>query len=116
VLCLSKIKWRSPEEYYDLGLNQQVDVYSLGNNMYALLTGLWVFYDTDDHKTVTKRVKAGKKPYIDPRYKERSLADAKLAEIIDKCHSYYAKDRPSIFEIVIFLRDALKEARESDKH
>lgn len=106
--------WRSPEEYFDHDLNQQVDVFSLGNNMYSLLTGLWIFYDEDDSEKVKKRVKAGQKPYIDPRYKERSLAEAKLADIIDKCHSYYPEDRPSVFEIVKILRDALKEIRGSE--
>ena len=42
------MKWRSPEEYYDKDLDQQVDVYSLGNNMYSILTGLWIFYDEKD--------------------------------------------------------------------
>jgi len=106
--------WRSPEEYFDGDLDQQVDVFSLGNNMYSLLTGLWVFYDEDDSDKIPERVKAGEKPYIDPRYKKRSLAEAKLAEIIDRCHSYYAQDRPSISEIVKFLRGALKEVRASE--
>lgn len=102
--------WRSPEEYFDRDLDQQVDVFSLGNNMYSLLTGLWVFYEGDEN--VAKRVKAGEKPYIDPRYTHRSLAEARLAEIIDKCLSYYPEDRPSIFEVVKFLRNALKEVRQ----
>ncbi|KAL3935701.1 MAG: hypothetical protein SGBAC_008829 [Bacillariaceae sp.] len=32
--------WRSPEEYKDEPLNEKIDVWSLGNNMYTLLTGL----------------------------------------------------------------------------
>eukprot|EP00536_Pseudo-nitzschia_multiseries_P008452 jgi/Psemu1/198075/e_gw1.214.32.1 len=101
--------WRSPEEYFDADLNEQVDVYSLGNNMYSLLTGLWVFYDEENDKKVQKRVMNREKPFIDPRYKKKGLAEAKLAEIIAKCHSYVPEDRPSIFEVVRFLRDALQE-------
>lgn len=111
-MCSSKIKWRSPEEYFDHGLNEKVDVYSLGNNMYSLLTGLYPFFDEEHTKQIQERVKAGEKPYIDQRYNESSMAEAKLAEIIDRCHSYDPDDRPSIFEIVEFLRDALKKIRE----
>ena len=82
--------------------------------MYSLLTGLWVFYDTDSDRTIQKRVKEGEKAYIDPRYKERSLAEAKIAEIIDQCHEYNPDDRPSIFEVVKFLREALEEFNEME--
>ena len=113
------IQWRSPEEYFDYDLDEQVDVFALGNNMYSLLTGLWPFYDEDKTKVAQARVKSGVKPFIDPRYlKEKSLAEAKLAEIIDRCYAHKPEDRPSIFEVVEFLRDALKQFREqqtSDK-
>ena len=105
------IQWRSPEEYFDKDLNEQVDIFSLGNNMYSLLTGLYVFYDTDNDEKIQERAKEGEKAYIDPRYKERSLAEAKLAEIIGQCHSFKPKDRPSIFQVVKFLRDALEEVK-----
>lgn len=108
------IKWRSPEEYFDYDLTQQVDVFSLGNNMYSLLTGLWPFFSENNTEKVKERVKTGEKPYIDPRYKERSTAEAKLAEIIDQCHSYHPEDRPSVFEIVKFLRHALKHVKENE--
>jgi serine/threonine protein kinase len=45
-------QWRSPEEYFDHPLNEKVDVFSLGNNMYSLLTGLWPFYDEEDDQEV----------------------------------------------------------------
>jgi serine/threonine protein kinase len=31
--------WRAPEEYFDYPLSEKIDVWSLGNNMYSLLTG-----------------------------------------------------------------------------
>ena len=78
-----------------------------------MLTGLCPFYDTEEDSVVQNRVKNGLKAFIDPRYfKERSLAEAKLAEIINRCYAYKPEDRPSVFEVVEFLRDALKEIRE----
>lgn len=78
--------------------------------MYSLLTGLWVFYDEQKTSTVQKRVKKGEMAYIDPRYKERSVEEAKLAEAIHWCHQFLPEDRPSIFQLVEFLRKAVEEA------
>ena len=77
--------------------------------MYGLLTGLMVFHEAAHYGEVQHRVGLGEKAYIDPRYKERSLAEAKLIEIIDRCHEYYQEDRPSIFEVVDLLSQALEE-------
>lgn len=41
------LQWRSPEEYKDGLLNEKIDIWSLGNNMYALLTGLNPIYWTN---------------------------------------------------------------------
>ena len=80
----------------------------MGNNMYSLLTGMMPFHG-EDFGDVQSYVRERKKPFIDPRYRERSLAEAKLVEIIEKCHQSYPWDRPSIFEVVAFLRDALED-------
>ena len=43
--------YRSPEEMKDEELNEKIDVWSLGNNIYSLLhDGLWIFYYLDDEK------------------------------------------------------------------
>uniref|UniRef100_A0A7S4EG67 Protein kinase domain-containing protein n=1 Tax=Pseudo-nitzschia australis TaxID=44445 RepID=A0A7S4EG67_9STRA len=105
--------WRSPEEYHDEYLTEQVDVFSLGNNMYGLLTGSMVFYEIESYGEIQDLVGDGEKAYIDPRYKERSLAEAKLVEIINQCHEYYPEDRPSIFEVVDMLWQALEEVNEA---
>ena len=56
VVCLSHFlqlkKYRSPEEFAARDLNEQIDVFSFGNNIYALLTGLWVFYENEDDGVV----------------------------------------------------------------
>jgi serine/threonine protein kinase len=101
--------WRSPEEYYDDPLDEKVDVYSLGNNMYSVLTGLWVFYDSTSERDTVKRVTGAEKPWIDPRYKDGDLAEAKLAEIIPRCLEYFPQKRPSVFDLVGWLREAVEE-------
>jgi hypothetical protein len=59
------------------------------------------------------RVKNGEATYIDQRYKTRSLAEAKLVEIIELCYAHEPDNRPRIFEVAEFLRKALKEANEA---
>ena len=41
-------QYRSPEEFSGNDLDEQIDVFSFGNNLYALLTGLWVYYENRD--------------------------------------------------------------------
>jgi len=44
--------YRSPEEFDAADLNEKIDIFSLGNNFYALLTGLWPFYENEDDGVV----------------------------------------------------------------
>mmetsp|Transcript_37319 Transcript_37319/g.90613 ORF Transcript_37319/g.90613 Transcript_37319/m.90613 type:complete len:258 (+) Transcript_37319:706-1479(+) len=101
--------WRSPEEYKDEALNEKIDVWSLGNNMYTLLTGLDPFpwLHSDDMKPLVKR---GDTAYIDPRFWNRSKEEGKLAEIIKQCFEYNPNLRPSVFKIVERLSRAVTES------
>lgn len=108
--------WRAPEEYHDDPLNEKIDVYSLGNNMYALLTGVSVFYDEEDIDQVQRRVKSGEMPYIDPRWQERSFAERKMIEIMEKMWTYDPDERVDIFEVITFLREAYEETRRNHMH
>lgn len=49
---LELLQYRSPEEDQDMALNEKIDVYSLGNNFYSILTGLWIHYDVQDDTVV----------------------------------------------------------------
>lgn len=106
----SPAQWRSPEEYFDNPLDEKIDIFSFGNNLYSTLTGLSPFYDTCYHtKEVQERVKKGDKPYIDPRWRTNSFAEGKIVELIERCFEYDPEDRIDIFEAVRFLRDAVEE-------
>eukprot|EP00978_Attheya_sp_CCMP212_P012268 scaffold30482_cov53-Attheya_sp.AAC.6 len=97
---------RSPEEWRDGELDESIDVFSLGNNIYSILTGLWVYYDTKDDDAVHEKSISGELPYIDPRYRTRSYAEGKLVEAIELCWPYEPAERADIFKIVAFLREA----------
>lgn len=62
-----------------------------------------------------KRILSNNTAYIDPRWKDHSMAEGKLADIIPLCWATAASERVSIFEIVELLRDALKEVKEPKK-
>lgn len=102
-------QYRSPEEYSERDLNEKLDVYSFGNNIYGLLTGLWVFYENEDDELVQKMVVNGTQAFIDERYRTRSYIEGRLVELMEKCWTYDPKKRISIFEAVAFLKETVKE-------
>ena len=104
--------WRSPEEYKNEPLTEAIDVWSLGNNLYGLLTGVNPLYDFDTGP-VPKRIIHGETGYIDPRYFKRSKAEKSLAVVIQKCYKYLPEDRPTVFEVVQELDRAVSEVLEA---
>ncbi len=90
-------------------MNEQIDVFSFGNNIYGLLTGLWVFYDVDDDGVVHQKLIDGTRAYIDPRWKERSYIEAKMMELTEKCWIADVDERIDIFGAVKGLRAIKKE-------
>ena len=134
-----KHKWRAPEEYLDRPLDEKIDIWSLGNNMYSLLTGskchtegdfsqlitcrsylctflnflVYPFYDSK-YEDVSRKVSEGLTGFIDPRYMNRSFAEAKLAEVIPQCWIYDARQRIDIIQLVDFLRIAVRQNSERE--
>ncbi len=96
--------WRAPEEYLDDALDEKIDVFSFGNNLYSLLTGAFVYYFEDDYKKIKQMVIHGNMTVIDPVYRSRSYVEGKLVEIIEKCWAYKVNDRPSIFQVIDELK------------
>lgn len=103
-------KMRAPEEFVPDILDEKIDIFSLGNSFYGLLTGLWPHY-YDDNETAQRKVVRGIMPYIDKRWKNNSFAEGQLVRAIEMCHHREPDDRSDIFTIVNFLRDAVAENR-----
>ena len=107
--------YRAPEEFSNHRLDEKIDVWSMGNNLYALLTGLWVFYEIDDDKAIHKKAIDGEISFIDPRYETNSFAEGKMVEIMKRCWVYDPKYRADIFEVVEFLENAVEENRRREQ-
>jgi serine/threonine protein kinase len=95
-------------------LDEQIDIFSYGNNLYTVLTGLPPFYTTDE-KGAAEMVKRGKKPFIDPRWRNNSFAEGKIVELIELCYPFKPEDRITIFEAIKFLREAVAENERRNK-
>ena len=107
-------KMRAPEEFVPDILNEKIDIFSLGNSYYGLLTGLWPHY-FDDNEAAQRKVMRGKMPYIDKRWKDNSFAEGQLVRAIEMCHHREPDDRSDIFAIVKFLRVAADENRRREQ-
>jgi serine/threonine protein kinase len=105
--------FRAPEEYFDKPLDEMIDVYSFGNNIYVLLTGLWPFYNYSDDRVeeVQEMIRNGETPFLDLRYGNESLAEAFLIEIMVDCWSYHPEDRPDMISIVRQLKAAKQDVK-----
>lgn len=104
-------QYRAPEEFAAKDLDEKIDIFSFGNNVYALMTGLWPFYDNDDDTLVQSEIIDGKQAFIDKRYRTRSYGEEKMVELIEMCWRYKPEDRPSMFEIVRFLERTSEETK-----
>lgn len=83
-------------------------MYSFGNNIYALLTGLWPFHELKDNEEVQKRIIDGQLPSVDSRFEEGSYAEQKLLQVLQKCWIYDPADRTDIFKVVALLKEAVE--------
>ena len=99
-------------EYYLRGgsdVNESSDIFAYGNTLYGLLTGLYIFYDTDSDKEMRERLRNGILPAIDPRYRTRSYIEGRLVQIIEQCWSFSPARRPSASQILEYLLETKKQ-------
>ena len=97
--------FRAPEENVDAPLTEKIDVFSLGNVFYSVLTGIMVFVNRSSSEAHQRIVDGITEPIADIYYE--SPSSAALAEAIEMCWTYDVEERPTIFEIVQFLEKAV---------
>jgi len=101
-------RFRAPEEYA-YNMDEKIDLFSFGNTIYAILTGLWNFYDIDDDEVAVKKIRNGTRPYVDPRWKKRSYVESKMVEVMEQCWIHNSMERIDIFQVVKQLREIKEE-------
>ena len=100
--------FRSPEELACVDCTEQMDTYSMGNNIYVLLTGLWPFYQVGNRRKTQGEIadrKVQAKPYVDARLRNRSSIESGLIAVMEQLWEYDPNRRISIFEAVRQLRE-----------
>jgi len=100
-------EYRAPEEYaYDVE-TEKVDVYSLGNVLYWLLTGKepWHDYQT---RHVYQLVKMGQRPKIpDQIYNSTGVFERYMIQAIEKAWIHDFQERPGALEVANTIKEGL---------
>jgi serine/threonine protein kinase len=101
--------FRSPQKLKHRDTDESADVFALGLIMYTILTGFMPFYERPNWDASIQALKDGEKPFIDPRYRNRSLIESRLVDIMEATWAYDIQDRVNVFQVVRGLRDTVKE-------
>jgi Protein kinase domain len=110
--------FHAPEEFVGSYVDESTDIWSVGNMIFILLTGLWPYYDLPYSRRVELQqlTIAGELPYINPAYKRRSLIEHRLIEVMNLCYKREPADRIDIFQVLQHLRHTAKlHAQEQEK-
>ena len=104
-------KFRSPEEYAYEVETEKIDVYSMGNVFYAIVSGTMPF-EGEKQEKAKKNVMQGKRPKIPSEIKESDdIAIQAILTAPEACWKQDPKDRPPATEI----RDELKSVMDRIK-
>jgi hypothetical protein len=77
------------------------------------LTGLYPFYQYHDQKARVVQAKVldeKETPYVDPRYRARSVIEGALVAIMEQCWTWDPDDRVRINTVVQQLKELKSEA------
>ena len=101
---------RSPEEYAYHLETEKIDIYSMGNIFYSLLTGLYPFENEEiTEKEAQRKVRKGGRPAIDEKFqKSEDPYELALLKIIEMCWIQDPKDRASAAQVLGFISSELK--------
>jgi Protein kinase domain len=126
-------QFRAPEEYARESKTEKLDIYSLGNLMYTIVTGRWPWDDFHENKRKRRQrgksamtefkefILAGKRPHVEAELLESKDPNIQaMLKAMDMCWKQDPHDRSSAREIQQFLMPYLrmdtKKAREVESH
>ncbi len=107
--------WRAPEEYsYELE-TEKVDVYSLGNVLYFLLTGEnpWNGYAA---KEIYEKVKKGERPEIPKEIQDSDVIfDRYMIQAMQMAWTHDKDERPGALDVAQKLKQGLEEYKTNQR-
>jgi hypothetical protein len=100
---------RAPEEYLYEPESEKIDIYSLGNVFYSLLTDQWPFAN-EESKSAQQKIINGKRPHISSRFRDSNQTEYKaLLKAIEMCWNHVPEKRATADEIANYLENIPKE-------
>lgn len=101
--------FRSPEEYERDLETEKIDVYSMSNIFYSLLTELWPFRD-EEEKTAQRHIKEGKRPTLPKRILEtKDPSEIAILKAMKMGWEHKPEKRPTAKAIADFLDSELSK-------
>mmetsp|Transcript_7133 Transcript_7133/g.11294 ORF Transcript_7133/g.11294 Transcript_7133/m.11294 type:complete len:112 (+) Transcript_7133:137-472(+) len=100
---------RSPEEYAYEVETEKIDVYSMGNIFYSILTDLdpWEDEDTEDAQ---KAIMKGDRPWVTSSIKDsKDAAIVAMRKMMHKCWEHKPEDRPRARYVADYLSKKLSQ-------
>lgn len=108
-------KFRSPEEYAYLPESEKVDVYSMGNVFYTLLTLEWPFAEYSEDRA-QRHVARGDRPALsDELFNSTDPSDVAFVRAMEMCYEQLPEKRASAREVATFLDGALEAIHAAEK-
>lgn len=105
--------------------HESIDVYSMANNIYCILTGLHPYYQYSEknppnNNNAIRRIQhiiehRIEHPYVDPRYRTRSAIEAGLVEIMERMWTWDMDERPTIFDVARELHQLRRQNHHIEK-
>lgn len=106
------VQYRSPEEYRYDRQTEKVDIYSLGNIFFYLLTGKDLFYDETNPKTKTikKKIMNGERSQIPTKYTNSTDPyEQTLVKAIQRSWIHDPRERATARELQTLFVNQLKK-------
>jgi len=100
----------APEEIEGEMVTEAIDVCVFGKIVYTILTGLMPYYHKKTGDAAFEAIELREPPFVDPRYRARSIIEGRLVEMMEMCWVHDPEGRASIFEVVAHLRETARLA------
>lgn len=101
-------QFRSPEEYKYETQTEKVDVYSMGNVFYAILTGLWPFEEEKNEKEAKNKIKQGKRPDFGKVQNSTDPFDRAMIQAIEMCWKQNPESRATSRQVQEYINTQLE--------